>query len=65
MKDNKEENLSNAKRAGKRKRTLGRIDAKDIFGITKRAKDFNEREYSAEGKPFYVQLRTMQFFTFL
>ncbi|MCK0134930.1 sulfatase [Arenibacter sp. S6351L] len=55
MKDNKEENPSNAKRAGKPSGHWDDKNAKDIFGITKRAKDFM-KESVAEGKPFYVQL---------
>jgi len=55
MKANKIENPSNAKRAGKPSGHWDDKNAKDIFGITSRVKDFM-KESIAEGKPFYVQL---------
>lgn len=55
MKANKIENPSKAKRAGKPSGHWDDENAKDIFGITRRAKDFM-KESIAEGKPFYVQL---------
>lgn len=48
-------NPSNAKRAGKPSGHWDDKNAKDIFGITSRAKAFM-KESIAEGKPFYVQL---------
>ncbi len=48
-------NPSNAKRAGKPSGHWDDDNAKDIFGITSRAKAFM-KESIAEGKPFYVQL---------
>lgn len=55
MKANNIENPSKAKRAGKPSGHWDDENAKDIFGITSRAKDFM-KESIAEGKPFYVQL---------
>ena len=55
MKENNIENPSNAKRAGKPSGHWDDKNAKDIFGITSRAKDFM-KESIAKGKPFYVQL---------
>jgi len=55
MKENKIENPSNAKRAGKPSGHWDDKNAKDIFGITSRAKEFMKESIS-EGKPFYVQL---------
>ena len=55
MKENEIENPSNAKRVGKPSGHWDDTNAKDIFGITNRAKDFM-KESIAEGKPFYVQL---------
>src|SRR5690606_35813570 len=55
MKTNKVENPSNAKKVGKPSAHWEDVNAKDIFGITGRAKDFM-KESIAEGKPFYVQL---------
>lgn len=55
MKDNKIENPSQAKRAGKPSGHWDDENAKDIFGITNRAKKFM-KESIAEGKPFYIQL---------
>ena len=55
MKANKVENPSNAKKVGKPSGHWEDENAKDIFGITGRAKDFM-KESIAKGKPFYVQL---------
>ncbi|NQU54799.1 MAG: sulfatase [Bacteroidetes bacterium] len=55
MKENNIKNPSNAKRAGKPSGHWDDKNAKDIFGITSRAKQFM-KESIAEGKPFYVQL---------
>lgn len=55
MKENNIENPSSARRAGKPSGHWDDKNAKDIFGITSRAKDFM-KESIAEGKPFYVQL---------
>jgi len=55
MKENNIGNPSNMKRAGKPSGHWDDENAKDIFGITGRAKDFM-KESIAEGKPFYVQL---------
>lgn len=55
MKAHKIGNPSKAKRAGKPSGHWDDKNAKDIFGITSRAKAFM-KESIAEGKPFYVQL---------
>ncbi len=55
LKEHKVENPSNAKRAGKPSAHWDDENAKDIFGITRRAQAFM-KERIAEGKPFYVQL---------
>lgn len=55
LKKNNIENPSHARRAGKPSGHWDDKNAKDIFGITSRAKDFM-KESIAEGKPFYVQL---------
>lgn len=55
LKDNNIENPSNAKRAGKPSGHWDDENAKDIFGITSRAKKFMKKSID-EGKPFYVQL---------
>jgi len=55
LKENKIKNPSNAKRVGKPSGHWDDKNAKDIFGITSRAKDFM-KESIAEGKPFYVQI---------
>jgi len=55
MKENNIGNPLNTKRAGKPSGHWDDENAKDIFGITSRAKDFM-KESMAEGKPFYVQL---------
>jgi arylsulfatase A-like enzyme len=55
MKTNKVENPSNAKKVGKPSAHWEDVNAKDIFGITGRAKDFMKASI-ADGKPFYVQL---------
>jgi len=55
MKENNIGNPSNAKRAGKPSGHWDDKNAKDIFGITSRAREFM-KESIAEGKPFYVQL---------
>ena len=55
MKENKIENPSYAKRGGKPSGHWDDKNAKDIFGITSRAKEFMKESIS-EGKPFYVQL---------
>ncbi len=55
LKKNKIGNPSNARRAGKPSGHWDDENAKDIFGITSRAKAFM-KERIAEGKPFYVQL---------
>jgi len=55
MKANNIGNPSKSKRAGKPSGHWDDKNAKDIFGITTRAKDFMS-ESIAEGRPFYVQL---------
>jgi arylsulfatase A-like enzyme len=55
IRKNNIKNPSNAKRAGKPSGHWDDENAKDIFGITSRAKDFI-KESIAQGKPFYVQL---------
>jgi len=55
IKENNIKNPSKAKSAGKPSGHWDDKNAKDIFGITSRAKDFMKQSIS-EGKPFYVQL---------
>lgn len=55
IKKNEIGNPTNAKRAGKPSGHWDDENAKDIFGITNRAKGFI-KESITEGKPFYVQL---------
>ncbi len=55
IQDNKIKNPTNAKRAGKPSAYWSDKNAKDIFGITSRAKEFM-KESIGEEKPFYVQL---------
>lgn len=55
IKDNDVQNPTNARRGGKPSAYWSENNAKDIFGITDRAKEFM-KESIKDGKPFYVQL---------
>ena len=55
LKENEIPNPTHTKRAGKPSAYWSDANAKDIFGITSRAKEFMKKSLD-EGKPFYVQL---------